>query len=311
MLQVKIYVIIVTYNGLSWIDACLNSVINSTLPVKTVMIDNCSTDGSVEYVRNRYQDVEIIALDENVGFGQANNIGIKEAYDEGADYVYLLNQDAWIMPETIEDLVKIMNSNPEIGILGPMQLDATKKNVDRLFYKDIILNEITLKEMVTGFVTGEINDYYYLDYFPAAHWLLSRKCISEVGLFSPSFFHYGEDTNYMKRAHFHGICTAIAPKVSVVHDRGGRKKPDFVRLIFNQYNDSIENASNIETSITMHYIYMIKFAIFSVFYYFFISSVDMLKLNINGYNKKLTPLRSVVRFYRLSKKKGFLLEGSK
>ncbi len=92
---------------MQWIKRCLNSLKNSTLKVSTVVIDNGSIDGTQAYIQNHFPEVDFIQSKTNLGFGQANNIGIKKAYDNQADYVFLLNQDAWIdHNDTIENLVK-------------------------------------------------------------------------------------------------------------------------------------------------------------------------------------------------------------
>lgn len=90
----KVYVIIATYNGKKWINSCFSSIYNSTVPLNTIVVDNGSTDGTQNIIREQFPKVNIIQSKTNIGFGQANNLGIKKAYDSGADYIFLLNQDA-------------------------------------------------------------------------------------------------------------------------------------------------------------------------------------------------------------------------
>ena len=306
MQQTKVYIIIVTYNGMLWIDSCLQSLRESNLHVKTIIVDNCSADETVVHIANEYKEVTLIPLKNNVGFGQANNIGIRKAYDEGAEYVYLLNQDAWLMTNTIEQLVEIMKNDPKIGITSPMQMDASMKKVDKLFLKDILTSAETTQEMLSGFITGDLKNNYGLWYFPAAHWMLSRRCIEEVGLFSPAFFHYGEDNNYIERVHFHGLKTAVAPNVYAVHDRGERKKLDFIGLAFLQYNKAIIQASNIELDSLMHFIYLVKFYLISIVYFLFTRTLHLFK-KVKKHYLEMTPFSVVNKCYRFSKQKGFML----
>ena len=92
----KIFAIVVTYNGMRWYDRCFGSLRNSDMPVETIVIDNASTDETVSYIKEHFHEVCLIESKENLGFAKANNIGIKRALDNGADYVFLLNQDAWV-----------------------------------------------------------------------------------------------------------------------------------------------------------------------------------------------------------------------
>ena len=78
-MDIKLYVIIVTYNAMKWIDRCLSSVITSTIKSKIVVIDNNSTDNSVEYIKENFNEVIILPNNKNLGFGKANNLGIKYA----------------------------------------------------------------------------------------------------------------------------------------------------------------------------------------------------------------------------------------
>ena len=104
----KILVIIVTYNGMKWIDRCLGSVYASGMPADVIVIDNGSSDGTPEYVGKQFPEAVLISTGENHGFGKANNIGFSYALEKGYDYVYLLNQDAWIFPDTFSRLVDAM-----------------------------------------------------------------------------------------------------------------------------------------------------------------------------------------------------------
>ena len=89
----KILVVIVTYNGEHWMEKCIGSIMKSGVKADTYVIDNNSTDGTVAAVRVINPEAIIVESKENLGFGRANNIGMKYALDKGYDYVYLLNQD--------------------------------------------------------------------------------------------------------------------------------------------------------------------------------------------------------------------------
>ncbi len=220
----NIFVIIVTYNGRIWYDRCFRSIRESVIPVQTVVVDNGSVDDSVEYINAHFPEVKILASDKNLGFGQGNNKGIKYALDNGADYVFLLNQDAWIEPVTIRELVRIHKENSNYGILSPINLGVTKNKILDGFiellsdYKNIDIN------WIDDLYFERLKDVYRIESVNAAAWLLPRKILETVGGFDPIFFHYGEDDNYLQRTHYHGFLVGICPRVTIVHDAETSKK---------------------------------------------------------------------------------------
>ena len=111
----KILVIIVSYNFERWIDRCLNSLRQSEQQADVVVIDNASQDRTVSLIESRYPEVRLIKSKENLGFGRANNIGMKIALKEGYDAVFLLNQDAWIDAKVLGELSELSRSHPRYG----------------------------------------------------------------------------------------------------------------------------------------------------------------------------------------------------
>ncbi len=216
--KVKVYAIIVTYNGMFWYDRCFGSLRQSEIPVQVVVVDNASTDDTVEYIRTHFPEVHLIASDVNLGFGQGNNKGIRYALDNDADYVFLLNQDAWIEPDTIKTLIEAHIKNPVYGILSPMHLNADKSAIEQGMIVFLTLPEHTPNEIISDFYLGLKKEVYDTNYVLAAAWLLPIKTIDSVGGFDPLFFHYGEDDNYLSRVLYHGFKVGIVPKVTICHD---------------------------------------------------------------------------------------------
>lgn len=125
----KIIIVIVTYNGMLWLPRCLNS----TKSYSVIIVDNNSTDGTVNYVLTNFPDIILIQQKINIGFGQANNIGISYALEQGAKHFFLLNQDAYLEPGCIERLIKAQVRSPEYGILSPLQLNGQGDRLDQRF----------------------------------------------------------------------------------------------------------------------------------------------------------------------------------
>ncbi|MBZ9787851.1 glycosyltransferase [Psychroflexus sp. CAK57W] len=95
------YVIIVTYNAMSWIDRCLQS--TGDYPV--VVVDNASTDQTVVHIQSNYPKATLLPQNKNLGFGQGNNVGISYALNQGAEHVFLLNQDAYLVVDVLEQFI--------------------------------------------------------------------------------------------------------------------------------------------------------------------------------------------------------------
>lgn len=241
----KLLTIIVTYNGKKWMDRCLGSLRASSVKSDVLVVDNGSTDGTPEYIAAAFPEVQLLSTGLNLGFGKANNVGLKKAVDEGYDYVYLLNQDAWVFPKTFERLLCAMESAPEYGILSPMQLTASEDKMDPRFVRwcpasaweqwqqigavcescnisdDISSEKSDSKAVINVETRSELlnGEIHPVPFVMAAHWMISRACFSKIGGFSPAFPHYGEDDNYIHRAQYHGFMCGILSSAGAVHDR--------------------------------------------------------------------------------------------
>lgn len=232
----KILVVIVTYNAMKWVDCCLGSLRASNLKPDMFIVDNGSTDGTQDYIRKKYPEAIFIQSKGNVGFGRANNLGLQYAKDNDYENVYLLNQDAWIFPDTLERLVNISKRNPEYGILSPFQMEANLKHIDGVFKKDVCGWQSS-PDLLDDVYLQKGKDVINVSFVMAAHWFITRECLLKVGGFSPTFPHYGEDMNYIHRALFWKFKIGVVPSLQVVHDRENRptnkKKKVYLKYIFN------------------------------------------------------------------------------
>ena len=207
-LNKKVLVVIVTYNGAHWIDKNITSLLESAYPVHIIAIDNKSTDNSVALLQ-KYPQVQIIETGSNLGFGKANTIGMKMALEQGADYIFLLNQDTWVFEGTIGSLINKMDVNSRFGILSPTHFSGDEVTLDQSFatYLSRKTDEVATQNIaIVPFVN-------------AAAWMVSRKCVETVGYFEPLFGHYGEDRNYCDRLLFHKFLIGIDADSKIVHDR--------------------------------------------------------------------------------------------
>lgn len=213
-----ISVIVVTYKGFQWYERCFTSLRQSNVPISTVVVDNASNDGTVEYIKEHFPEVHLIESDKNLGFGGANNIGIRYALDQGCDYCFLLNQDAWIEPDTMAELIRISQAHPEYGILSPIHLNKEKTNVEKWLLQRLDDFRTTNSSLFDDLYFGRLKDVYRTKYVNAAAWFMPRKTLETIGGFDPIFFHYGEDDNYINRVLYHGLKIGICPRLQIVHD---------------------------------------------------------------------------------------------
>lgn len=281
----KLLVVIVTYNAMRWAERCFDSLRKSTVVPDVFVVDNGSTDGTQEYIKKNYPEVLFQQSKENLGFGKANNLGMQYALDNDYDYVYLLNQDAWVMPDTFQIMIDAHKKNSEYGILSPVQVVATKDKFDKNF--GIICRLERRKCNLLDnlyFGTNAISD---ITCVMAAHWLVSRDCLYRVGGFSPAFPHYDEDDNYAERAVCKGFKIGIVHGTMAVHDRENREySRDF--LIYKSYINSIRTLSSIHSCVKYPWLSCAKVALWNSIKYFSLKPICnfMKLLHQRNYIKK-------------------------
>jgi GT2 family glycosyltransferase len=217
--EVNVAVVIVTFNGQIFIEKCLDSVFASNITVKVLIIDNNSTDETVAIIKAKFPKVDLMVCEENLGFGKANNIGIKQAYLMGAQHVFLLNQDAFIEQDTIEKLVKLQRLNESLVLLSPLQLNGNGNYLDAKFADHLSKSSFIRDVLSDSFLNKSIQELYTIEYANAAAWMMSRNCIELVGLFNPLFEHYGEDFEYLHRINQKGKLIGLVTICKAFHDR--------------------------------------------------------------------------------------------
>lgn len=260
----NLLVIIVTYNAMKWIEKCIESVIQSTVTADVLVVDNGSKDKTIEFIKCKFPSVIIVESKENLGFGKANNLGLDYALKNDYDYVYLLNQDAWVMPDTFKIMIDAQKKQPEYGVLSPIQLTASMDRFDKNFARICKLDERKCDLLENLFFNN--SRITNITCVMAAHWLISKECLIKVGGFSPAFPHYDEDDNYAERVFYKGLRVGIVQHAMAVHDREYRQySKEF--LIYKSYVDSIRLLSSLKESTNNPWLICVKTAIWGSFYY--------------------------------------------
>lgn len=236
----KVLVIVVTYNGRQWLERCLSSVISSgaegAVEKSLFVVDNDSTDGSADYVALHFPQARLVRSAENLGFSKANNLGFEWALKKGYDYVYLLNQDAWLAPGALEALVAAAEAHPDYAVLSPLQYQDGYQAFDSQFAKLYHGSEAVWKPIPAS----EPDEVVEVKRIMAAHWLVPVGALKTVGPFEEELFPlYGQDDDWCNRARYHKLKVGIVPDAKAVHDRAQRQETKEKVIRRNYYTGSL------------------------------------------------------------------------
>ena len=247
-MKLKVFVIIVTYKGQIWYEKLFSSLRLSTIPVNVIVVNNGGDDGTKEYIEERFPEVIILDPKENLGFGKGNNLGFRYALEHDSDYVFLLNQDAWIEPDTIAKLVSIHKNHSEFGLLSPMHLNADGTGLVMKCFCQQPNNE----KLITDLYLDQLTDIYETTYINAAAWLLPRKTLETVGGFDPIYKHYEEDDDYLNRVRFHHLKIGVCPSARIVHDhRGPSNNPFNTKTRYHHEQELLVKLTDLNSSMSL------------------------------------------------------------
>lgn len=237
-------VIIVNYNTLELTKNTIESVLKKTegLNYEVILVDNASTDGSVEYFENNYKEkIIFIQNRENLGFGKANNKGIEIAKGK---YIFLLNSDTLLINNAIKILFDFMEQNIECGVCGGNLYDRDNKPVhsfkkelvniysDFDFIKNFILKFIYKKRMDFNYTNKNIE----VGYITGADMFIRKKMLEKVGIFDSDFFMYFEETELTARIKSSGKKIISVPQAKIIHLEG--KSTQFKERKFRMFTES-------------------------------------------------------------------------
>ncbi len=216
-----VYVIALNYNGRRWIEACLDALLETNYKnFRIVVVDNGSSDDSVELVMNKYPQAQLILNERNLGFSEGNNVGIRDALMNNADYVVLLNPDTKVEPEWLRELITVGEAEREVGILGAVQLeyDGDDFNSWTKLAATQFLDE--LKQPDSG------RAWIPVDWVEGACFAVKRRVIDDVGMLDPIYFAFYEEIDFCRRAAAYGYKIALVPRSRIRHYRGGSWEAD-------------------------------------------------------------------------------------
>lgn len=218
----KITVITVTYNSQRTIESCLSSIIKYSFESEIIVVDNGSTDSTLELVRTFGRKVKIINAGKNLGFSKANNLGAKEA--EG-NYLVFLNPDTRILKaQDLERLQKILEENPEYGVLGPKLIYPDNTPQPRV--RNLPTPFRAFKEYILGmkgaydFYEPEGQGLCEVESVIGACMIISKELFFRVGGFDEKYFMYYEDLELCRSVRRMGFKVGYIPEITVEHAEG-------------------------------------------------------------------------------------------
>lgn len=220
MYEIFVHIILLNWNG--WRDTveCVDSCRSLAYPnFRIVIVDNGSTDSSEVILRERFPSIEVIQTGANLGFAGGNNVGILHALQNGADYVWLLNNDTVVEPGTLSALVRVANEHSRIGMVGSKIFYNDNPSI--LWYAGAVLDpcrpHLLHHRGLREVDRGQYDEICETGYVTGCSLLASRGMIEEIGLLEEELFLYFEDSDWNVRAKSAGWKIMYAPESLVYH----------------------------------------------------------------------------------------------
>lgn len=228
-------VIIVSWNTRQILQECLESVYQQThgIEFEVFVVDNGSTDGSVEMIEGSFPQVRFIRNSENVGFARANNQALEKAFGR---YILLLNSDTLILDNAIVKTVQYLDDHPDIGILGCQVLNPDRTLQRTCFQFPSLLNMLLSMTYLYKIFPGsrffgrermtwwDRNDERPVDVVTGCYMLVRKELVEQIGLLDETYFMYGEETDWCWRAKTNGWKVWFAPVGRIIHFGGASSK---------------------------------------------------------------------------------------
>ncbi len=227
----KIFVVIPSWNAADIISACLASLNNQTCPHKVIVVENGSTDDSINVIKQNFPEVIILEFSDNAGFAGGVNRGIKYALDKSADYIALFNNDAVADKNWLMELVREINTDKNIAIVTGKLMRSDKTHFDSTgdFYTIWGLPYPRSRNQLD---TGQHDQPEEVFGASGGASLYRPELFKQIGLFDEDFFAYYEDVDISFRAQMAGWKVRYAPNAVAYHSVGGTssKMGDFARF---------------------------------------------------------------------------------
>ncbi len=214
-----VYIVIVNWNGRAVTLDCLASLSAVAYSnVRTIVVDNASTDGSIDAIRVRWPEVEVLSMPRNLRFSGGSNAGIRHALARKAELILLLNNDTTVDPRFLNALVARMNRDETAGMVAPMIYYFD--DPDRIWFAGgaISLWTGTMRHLgIRERDAGQFNESRRIDYATGCCILIRRTAIEKIGLLDERYYMYSEDADWSMRVRRAGFTIVLEPRARVWH----------------------------------------------------------------------------------------------
>lgn len=243
----KLSVIIVSYKVKFYLEQCLLAVKKATVGIESeiYVVDNHSNDGSVEFIAERFPDINLISSNHNNGFSHANNIAIRQCSGE---YVLLLNPDTIVGERSIKEVLKFMDAHPKAGGVGVKMLnaDGSCAKESRRGVPTVATSFYKMTGLCACYPHSQRFAHYYMGHLPwdksaqieiisGAFCMLRHSALDKIGLLDEDFFMYGEDVDLSYRLLKGGYENWYVP-VEILHYKGESAHKSSFRYVHVFYN---------------------------------------------------------------------------
>jgi GT2 family glycosyltransferase len=227
----RIDVIILNTNRRQDTLECIASLAENTFRnFRIILLDNNSTDGTKEAVRSAFPEVQIVELSENHGYAGNNNVGIQLALEQKADWILVLNEDTILAPDSLQHLIDVGESDPSIGILGPMVYHWDEPDVIQSAGGILGPNWSSIHFGKDEVDRGQYTEPNPVEWISGCAILVRRQVVEQVGMIDPRLFIYWEETEWCMRAARAGWKIIHVPRAKIWHKgvkRNFQPKPAF------------------------------------------------------------------------------------
>jgi GT2 family glycosyltransferase len=236
-----ISVVIVAWNAKNYLELCLESLAAAPprRSLEVLVVDNASTDATVEMIETRFPWVKLIKSAANLGFAKGNNVAIRQCQGR---YIALVNPDVQVLPGCLDALADFLDQNPKVGNVGPrvfnpdMTPQSTCRRFPTLWNNFCDATGLATKFMKSRFFAGEHMFYFphdrtlAVDVLVGCFSMIRREAFDTVGLLDENLFMYGDDVDWCRRAWKVGWEVVFFPGARAIHDRGKTTAPYPVRF---------------------------------------------------------------------------------